>query len=306
MDSRNQHNDITLTHPFLKEVGIPCFGFYHYLVTAPALAPHTHEHCYEICFLRDGVQPYMLHKDKISAPYAEYAVHGGDVFLTKPDEIHSTGDFFEQRGCLYWILIDTTSPNLFGLSGERTRLLLRELDSLDRFLTQVPEEITNLLMDAYHEMLFVTDPHDLQMFKACESLTQFILKLVEYNRERNAFGEVSTRRAELIGFIEQNLMSSELNVDAVARHLHYSRQYAMKIFKKELGMTIHECILRSRIQLSCELLRTYSIQQTAMLLQFSSSQHYSQVFREFQGQSPAGYQRRIRGGTLPDDSSGEE
>ena len=100
------------------------------------------------------------------------------------------------------------------------------------------------------------------------------MELVDFNRriteEPCRYGILSSKGLEAVTFIHDNLLSPNLNVDMVAAHLHYSRSYAMAEFKKEIGLTIHEFILRSKIDYACELLANHTVTETAQILRHPS------------------------------------
>jgi AraC-like DNA-binding protein len=65
----------------------------------------------------------------------------------------------------------------------------------------------------------------------------------------------------------------------------------MTTFRREVGLSVHEYILNKKIEYACELLETHSITETAFLLNFSSSQHFSRVFKQHTGQTPGEFRK---------------
>ncbi len=132
----------------------------------------------------------------------------------------------------------------------------------------------------------------------CSLLSVYILELTEFNRrienEVYRYGSLTSLGNEAVSFILDNLLNPDLDVDAVANHLNYSRSYTMTLFKKEIGMTIHEFILRSKIDYACDLLLSTPITEIALALHFSSSQHFSNVFKAYTGMTPSTYSENIR------------
>ena len=140
-------------------------------------------------------------------------------------------------------------------------------------------------------------PDKTRCFRGCQLLSLFILELADFNKkitDESYHGKaLSAKILDAVSFIENNLLNPELSVQTIADHLHFSRAYIMTAFRNEIGMTIHEYILRSKIEYACELLDNYSITETAFLLNFSSSQHFSRVFKEHIGMTPGDYAGRI-------------
>lgn len=291
-DIRNRRLEAHRISPRLGELGITYLGFYSNKTPNPYLHREHHETNYEICYLESGMQPYYIHTSMDDAEDTPnlYRVYGGETFITRPYELHSTGSFQQLRGCLYWIQLDVSCPTLLGHTPERVRMLTNALGSIQGHLVRFPQSVSSRLREAYHLILLPDEEH---LFHACELLSLYILEMAEYckklRNEAHLNPSVSSKGIEAITYIQNHLLSPDLNLDTVAEHLHYSRSYAMKAFKKEIGLTIHEYILQSKINYACELLAAHSITETALLLNFSSSQHFSKIFREFTGITPGEY-----------------
>src|ERR1035437_434212 len=71
-------------------------GRYKYTFAHSPLKPHLHKNIFEVCLLERGTQIYVVGS-------RSYNLTGGDVFITKPGEIHGTGREPENIGCIYWI-----------------------------------------------------------------------------------------------------------------------------------------------------------------------------------------------------------
>ncbi len=281
----NIRTELQNTVPGLAKIGIEFFGSYRNKSAKNALKKHDHGPCYEICYLESGSQPYYIHKE--NGEVLSFDVGGGDIFITRPYEVHSTGDFRQLRGDLKWIQLNTLCPTLLGQNEMRSEMLKNALASIEKHHFKVPRSVSSRLSEAF-DLLLV--PNDGNFFKATELLTLFILELAEASGHDDG-GNNSAVTVEAIAFIKSHLLSPELNVDSVASKMNYSRSFAMRVFKRETGIPIHEFILKSRIELSTLLLKDHTVTETAMLLNFSSSQHFSEVFKQFTGTSPAKYKK---------------
>ncbi|MGN1410391.1 MAG: AraC family transcriptional regulator [Eubacteriales bacterium] len=275
-------------------LGIEFFGFYDNKSPTSALKKHDHGSCFEICYLDSGMQPYYIHNPDNEESTDMYRLYGGEVFTTYPHEVHSTGSFRELRGRLYWIMLDSQCKTLLGHSPERSQMLQDALRSLNNHILKVPQSVAARLMEAFDLMMIMNEE---RIFRACELLTLFIFELADCNKnlnsEKKLCNTVSSKCIEAISYIQNHLLSPDLNVNMVVEHLNYSRSYAMRSFKKEIGLPIHEYILRSKVDYACELLTMHSITETALLLNFSSSQHFSKIFKEFTGMTPTDYTKSL-------------
>jgi len=285
----NNFKMLTDIYSELFEYGIQTFGYYTVKSHTDKLEKHDHGSSYEICFLEDGLQPYYIYTSHDTEEIAmSYYLHGGEVFITHPYEIHSTGDFGQMRGRLCWIQIDSECPSLLMQSPKGVEILRQALKSLKNPVIRVPPTISSRLTEAFRLILVMNNEN---FFRACELLSLFIMELADWNRTiKNTSSctvSQSTKVLEATTFIQNNLFSSQLNLQAVAKHIHYSPSYTMTAFKNEMGITVHEYIQRCKIECACKLLLTHSVTETAMILCYSSSQHFSKVFKEHTGISPS-------------------
>lgn len=277
------------TYPQLYELGIPFFGFYDFKTAMDRIDVHEHGNCYEISYLEKGMQPYYVHSDRGTAAQG-YRLHGGDVFITYPHEYHSTGEFHQLRGRMYWIHLDVDNPSFLGLPPANASLLKKALGEINSHMIRIPNSVGNRFKEAY--TLF-HQPSQERIFCACQLLSLFIIELAEQCRKTTVSGlsdhAVSARSLECMSFIDSNILNPDLNVQMIADTLHYSRTYIMTAFRNETGMSVHEYILNRKIQYACDLLETHSITETALMLNFSSSQHFSKVFKDHTQMTPRGY-----------------
>ncbi len=123
---------------------------------------------------------------------------------------------------------------------------------------------------------------------------------------RNTADEPTTRRhgrdqlvLQAKEFLLKNL-ASDLDLLAVARHLHVSPEHLARCFKQETGETVFGHLRRQRLERA----KTYllgsdrSIAEVAALTGFSSVSLFSRNFKRRMGASPLAYrQERWSGGT---------
>lgn len=286
----NQRTLIKDTGSRLHALGIPLFGYYDHKSAESGLTVHDHGSCYEICYLEKGLQPYYIHSQGESNPKL-YRLYGGEVFLTRPRECHSTGDFRQLRGRMYWLHLDADCPSLLGLSAESAALLKRSLAEIAHHVTRIPRAVGERFKEAF---LLLYQPSEERVLRACQLIGLFLMELAAQSKkmdEQGATATVCEISIECMSFIDSNILSPELDVQLIADHLHYSRSYVMTTFRREIGMSVHEYILNKKIEYACELLETHSITETAFLLNFSSSQHFSRVFKSHTQMTPHAYKR---------------
>lgn len=82
-------------------------------------------------------------------------------------------------------------------------------------------------------------------------------------------------------------------IDDIADEVHLNAQYLMRLFKKEMGVSILEYITDERIKLAKELLiRTdYPINQVADSVGYANYSYFTKIFRRSVGMSPKQYRQ---------------
>ena len=287
------HKNKTLT-----QIGIAIFG--HYSIKRPlsAIKRDHHGSSYEICFLESGMQPYLIFPEHESpADDAKlYRIYGGDTFISFPYQDHSSEPFYQQRGSLYWIQLDSECPTLLAQTPETVALLQNALKSLNRHVIHTPFSVSSRLTEAYRLLALNKSPEDL--CRICALLSLYVLELADFNRriddEIYRYGTFTSIGQKAVSFIIDHLQDPALDVNAVAKYLNYSRTHAMSTFKKEIGITIHEFIMRSKIDSACDLLTQCPVTEVSLAFNFSSSQHFSNVFKAYTGMTPTDYMRTVR------------
>ena len=95
-----------------------------------------------------------------------------------------------------------------------------------------------------------------------------------------------------IDYIEHNLSKIDSN-DTVAQILHYHPNYLNRLFKEQLGITVHRYITEARIKKASELLlqSELSIAEISESVGFKNPNHFSYVFTKFQGTPPTSFRR---------------
>ncbi len=91
-------------------------------------------------------------------------------------------------------------------------------------------------------------------------------------------------------------IQDDICVNDIAEEVHLNAQYLMRLFKKEMGVSILEYITDERIKLAKEiLLRTdYPINQVADSVGYANYSYFTKIFRRAEGMSPRQY-RQLRG-----------
>ncbi len=251
-------------------------GRYNQTVAQAALDDHRHEGAVEICLLLRGRQTYVVKS-------RAYEMKGGDVFLTFPGEVHSTGRRPQEKGVLYWLILGLPPPGgaLPGPGGEALARALRRLPRRhfpgDWRMREHCDAIMRLQLGS-------KDP--LRATATWHHVMGFLLRVVELAHS-NAPDRQSASLQPVLDHIEANL-DQPLPLPELATKAGLSLPRFKLRFKEEHGVPPGEYVLRARVARAVRLLKEtdQTITQIAHALGFSSSQYFATVIRRYTHQTP--------------------
>ena len=99
---------------------------------------------------------------------------------------------------------------------------------------------------------------------------------------------------KILDYIDSHLYV-KISINELSNTFHYNKDYIMRIFKKELNITIIDYINYRKIYNSLESIKynDYSILKIATINGFSSLEYYSETFKKIIGVSPTIYRKFI-------------
>jgi AraC-like DNA-binding protein len=257
-------------------------GRYRTAHAQPGLGAHTHPGTMEICFLATGTQLYRMGR-------RDYVLRGGDVFVTFPDEQHSTGEAPQEKGLLYWVQVTLpadSSPFLNCPPADACQLAAQLLAIRHRHFVG-HDRFQPLLDEIIHTATASRNP--LRKVAIYSRLTDFLLNVIECSR-RNPKRALSSPINTLLRTIEARI-EEPLTISQLAELMALSPSRFKARFKQEIGIPPAEYVQRCKIAAAKSLLaeRKHSITDIAYRLGFSSSQYLATVFKRYTGHSPRSY-----------------
>ena len=107
------------------------------------------------------------------------------------------------------------------------------------------------------------------------------------NRENDSV----SRRMQV--YIDSHLYEN-LHLDALASRFGYAKMHLIRLFREECGITPIQYVLQKRMEAACKLLTgtVMPVGEIAVLLQYSSAQHFAAAFRKHTGVTPSDYRKR--------------
>lgn len=257
-------------------------GRYRYIRAHEGLKPHRHKDSMEICYLAKGEQIYEVEG-------VEYSISGGDVFLTFPNEMHGTGKFPEEKGMLYWLILEILDDQkaFFDQKGETAQNFRDMLISMpsrcftgSNILKYYIDEIIEYCMDKTRPLRQV----------AVESLIlSFLLEVISCSRNQDD-ENISPAIQRVKEYIQENL-DQDISVEDMAEISGLSTYWFKEKFKKETGYSPADFVSRRKIEEAKKYLVSgaKSITDIAFSLGFSSSQYFATVFKRYTGTTPTNY-----------------
>ena len=100
---------------------------------------------------------------------------------------------------------------------------------------------------------------------------------------------------KILNYIDDNLYK-RITMDEISSIFYFNKDYLMRIFKKELDITIMDYINKRRIYNSLDLLKNSDdlIIKIALNSGYSSLEYYSETFTKILGVSPLTYRKFTR------------
>lgn len=268
----------------LQDYGIKrglVFGHYRYNEVKPGLKSHMHHGALEICFCMNGQQHYKIGENL-------YKLNGNDIFVVPPDTMHSTGDFPEDKGELFWIqiLLEKSNGRLCTLPEKQSRKLLDYLLKKSEYIFKGSFQLKSIL----EKMLIQFKDSDSIFGKI--TINQLIIQLLLETISLSQKGQNSSSSEKLTildNYISDNLYRI-IYVDELASLVNMSTGYFKAWFKSKSGMPPKEYTNRLRIEhAKVKLLKKSSVTEVAFDLGFSSTQYFSTTFKKFTGYTPKSY-----------------
>ncbi len=240
--------------------------------------PHSHTYT-ELFFITGGKGKFLI-QDQV------YPVDVNNIVIINPKVPHTEASINAQP--LEYIVLGISGVELsgHGISNGQFCILdsfqSKELSTCIRNILREMEQKNTGYEDvcqAYMEILIIRLMRAIAMFTQSESRA-----------------DSGCRQCTIVKrYIDQHFKES-LTLDQLSEAAHMNKYYLSHAFKREYGISPINYLISCRIEESKNLLTEtdISISQIALILGFSSSSYFSQVFHKAQGISPMDYRQKSK------------
>ena len=260
--------------------------FYHYKdVSFGKVKPHMHTH-YELYFFLNGDTDYIV-GDK------QFHLKPGDFMIIEPNQLHFPDVKVEDGSRPYERFILWIRPEYLSQLQTKEDMLQEALTDIHntgschfRPDTDNMQRILSILED----MLRENSEQEIGYSQAIEALfTQLLIQINRVFHSKRAFQKSSSTTdlySQIVRFIHANLKEN-ITLDDLASEFFVSRSYISRIFRQHLDISVHEYILKLKLdQVLSEIAKGQPISDAALEYGFNNySTFYRQCVKEF-GMSP--------------------
>ncbi len=266
-----------LTQNELMIPGLRTLGKHDILSAISPLPPHIHQNCFELTYISNGTISFFTND-------SEYKISGGDVFLSYPDEIHSTNHVPLSVGSVFWFQLDISDPNHFlYLHPEWAKSLMEDLKSINAHVVKTDKK----QMEQLIQQILSLSHYQERKFELCAYLVCFLHKVIAFSKETRF--QLTPDIGKAVDYILEHLTES-ISLDYLASLCLLSTSQFKQKFKNQIGVSPREFINFRKIELAKSYLENgKSVTETAMELSFNSSSYFCSVFKRYTSYTPKEY-----------------
>ena len=270
---------------YKKESGLPELPEVGKLQVKNAAWPmpmESHPDAVEFLLLRSGCKQIQV-EDRL------YEMQGGDLLVVFPGERHGAEDFVQNRTSLAYLLmaVPTEIPRFCMLEEEERSALWEQLKLLKGRMLKVSPSVCRT-MDRLFDHVNTGLP--LERARIRTGLMRFLFQILEEAGEEDK--SLPADIAAVIRYIRE-AREEMPDIAKMAALVNLSESRFKQKFKQATGIPPAEFTVRENIRESQTLLKdpARTVTSIAMELGFSSSQHFSVLFRKYTGLSPIQYRQ---------------
>ncbi|HYE68399.1 MAG TPA: AraC family transcriptional regulator [Anaerovoracaceae bacterium] len=274
---------IIQTEEKLNIPGLRMFGKHSVTKAIPALYPHYHENAFEITYLCKGTLTFFTDDQT-------HHLSGGDIYISFPNEAHSTGAVPISLNEMYWFQLDISVDNFLFLGKEWKEKIIEDLYQVNSRLINTNTGEMQKLMKEFYRLTY--NQNEDEKFHAASALIYFLSQLISYSKKQEKI--ITNDIQAAVDYILANIYEN-ISLDYLAELSGLSLSRFKQKFCQQLGFTPREYINFQKVEASKLMLgKGKNVTDTAIELGFSTSNYFSSVFKRFTTLSPSDYLRSTK------------
>jgi AraC-like DNA-binding protein len=241
--------------------------------------------CYEITYIVSG-------RGRFWSNGKGFEVEEGDIFIGKPDEIHSgQADAIDPFRYFY-----LGFRFIHNSDGENPYLHIEKLMmAMDNPLTKDKMGIQAPFLNALKEFNSITQYSHIMIKTYIEQIIILMYRnfFSEWSNTYNPSQEAKGSKHIVytaISYVDNNILKIK-DLSEVSEVIGYSYSYLSHLFSEETGLTLRDYHGRKKLNKAIELLKSgeYNITKIAEMLHYESIHSFSKAFKKSLGISPKEY-----------------
>lgn len=237
--------------------------------------------------------------DKRRLVVLEYVISGsGHITYNGITKKVSAGDFYllnsEFNGSYHsdpndpfvkkWVNLNgQLAPALLKAHGIRNQVLILHFDA-EKYLDDILDILSSYNEDNPQE-------YDRRLSHVLIDLFVDIRSFQEMQKKELRSASIS----EMVRYIENNLLQTEITVDSLSNEFYVSRRTVHRMFVKEFNMPPLKYITAKKIELAQKMLaEDLSVEEVSKQLYFSNTEYFRKVFVSVSGISPQKYKKQMQ------------
>ncbi len=150
------------------------------------------------------------------------------------------------------------------------------------------ESIVRRMVNAFSEKNALRDTY------ISSAMKTLIIELILHRQDCQYVHNSHTRLARSVASWLRENYADRVKNETISDHFHFTAIYINRIFKKEMGITPHQFLIRLRIDIAKKLLTDsdYTPGEVAALVGFANYPHFNKTFKRLTGMTPTQYREQ--------------
>lgn len=258
------------------------------------MLPHQHRDKAEFVLLVKGVMPYM-------ASGIRHSLYQGDVFFTPPNEVHASlhgenSSREERPEDILWFQLDLSVDGLLDLPTREAEYLRGRLLIFDARRVQAPAALQNNLLRSF---MLLCDENIAKKIKGRALFVYSLLELISQSSQGKTISEDISAAKQ---FIAEHI-TEQIDMDELTRISGLSLSELRQKFLEQLSLSPRDYINRAKVEASIKYVTktNRSFTDIAFGFSFSTTAHFSLLFKQVTGFSPRKYRKKAQRGKISED-----